>query len=194
MGNCRFGIAVAGQSDFFGPIVVVAVMYEAALLDDIGDIRPANKHRDDECVRLANMLCAEGQHKTVTIGPSKLNQLYCKTRNIDLIVNWAKVKAFEKLTETNISPTDSIDPRASMVAGVLARAAFIRGLQKLENVAGNRLSKGANSNVIDTGKRIVLDKGRDVLKDVSKVHFKCYQTILLGLLAEQKGAKKGGTL
>jgi len=55
---------------------------------------------------------------------------------------------------------------------VLARAEFLRRLEKLSNQYGINLHKGAGPPVDEAGKRLVIKFGKEELGKIAKVHFK----------------------
>jgi ribonuclease HIII len=57
-------------------------------------------------------------------------------------------------------------------ASILARAAFLEGLESLSKEYDFPLPKGAAAQVIVAGKKIVAKLGREVLEKVAKTHFK----------------------
>ncbi len=61
---------------------------------------------------------------------------------------------------------------AVSAASILARAAFVRGLAKLEKAYGVSLPKGAGSDVIAAARAFIQRHGRDALSGAAKIHFK----------------------
>jgi len=66
---------------------------------------------------------------------------------------------------------------AVAAASILARAAFLNGLETLSKDCGFPLPKGASA-VIDTGKRIYAKGGEELLKSVAKWHFKTTKSVV----------------
>ncbi|MDR1590422.1 MAG: ribonuclease HIII [Puniceicoccales bacterium] len=62
-------------------------------------------------------------------------------------------------------------------ASVIARAEYIRQMEKLSEVAGISLPKGAGKAVIEAGRKIFEKEGSDGLAKYSKVHFKTFSEI-----------------
>lgn len=62
-------------------------------------------------------------------------------------------------------------------ASIIARAGFIRGIQKLSEEIGFELPKGAAPKVDQAGRELVNSQGVEILEKVSKVHFKNYLKI-----------------
>lgn len=63
-------------------------------------------------------------------------------------------------------------------ASILARAAFLEGLEDLGKMVGTTLPKGASAIVIKEGKKLVAKQGAQVLEKVGKLHFKTKEVIL----------------
>lgn len=63
-------------------------------------------------------------------------------------------------------------------ASILARGAFLEGLESLSHLSGLKLPKGASRQVIQAGKALVSKKGESFLKTVAKLHFKTVHSII----------------
>lgn len=61
---------------------------------------------------------------------------------------------------------------AVSAASVVARAAFLRGMSKLEKAWGLPLHKGAGPETVENARAFLARHGRDRLGDVAKLHFK----------------------
>lgn len=61
---------------------------------------------------------------------------------------------------------------AVSAASILARAAFLRGLEKLVKAWGLPFHKGAGPEVLANGRAFLAKHGRDKLAEVAKLHFK----------------------
>ncbi len=143
----------------------------------------------------------------VVIGPEKYNQLHSKMRNLNRLLAWGHSRALENLlAKTN--PREVVadqfgDKRlienalmkkgrsvkltqkhkaesipAVAAASVLARAEFLRRLDKLSNQYGVNLHKGAGSPVDEVGRRIVAKLGKEELNKIAKIHFKNSKRII----------------
>jgi ribonuclease HIII len=71
-----------------------------------------------------------------------------------------------------ISRVRAEEDLAVAAASVLARAEFLRGLERLVETYGLRLPKGASPPVLVAGKQFVAKHGRDALVNVAKLHFR----------------------
>jgi len=137
----------------------------------------------------------------VVIGPEKYNELHKKMRNLNRLLAWGHSRALENLlAKTNpreviadqfgdkslienalmkkgrqISLTQKHKAEtvpAVAAASVLARAEFLRRLEKLSNQCGIKLHKGAGPPVDEVGKRIFAKYGKEELAKIAKIHFK----------------------
>ena len=73
--------------------------------------------------------------------------------------------------------TRAEDDPAVGAASILARARFLGAMRSLEKSAGVRLHKGAGPPVIQAGRVIVAQHGRDKLAEVAKLHFKTMESL-----------------
>jgi ribonuclease HIII len=78
------------------------------------------------------------------------------------------------LTQRHKAESDPVVAAAS----ILARAAFLEGLEKLGEKVGMPLPKGASQQVIAAGKTLVSKMGKDILNEVAKLHFKTKEEVL----------------
>ena len=68
---------------------------------------------------------------------------------------------------------------AVAAASIVARARFLTKLEKLSELAGVKLPKGAGS-VIEPAKEVVARRGQDFLTQAAKLHFRVTQAVLEG--------------
>jgi ribonuclease HIII len=140
-------------------------------------------------------------YEIVVIGPEKYNELHKKMRNLNRLLAWGHSRALENLlAKTNpfqvvadqfgdkslienalmkkgrqiklIQKHKAESVPAVAAASVLARAEFLRRLEKLSNQYGVSLHKGAGPPTDEDGKRFVANRGKEELAKVAKVHFK----------------------
>jgi ribonuclease HIII len=143
-----------------------------------------------------------GLHDTVLIGPAKYNELYEKFANLNSLLGWGHARVIENLLgkkpECPRSLSDQFaDPRvierslinhgkkikieqrpraesdiAVAAASILAREAFIDWLERRGKSLGLRLERGASEKVKEIARKLVEDKGGQILREVAKVHFR----------------------
>jgi ribonuclease HIII len=150
----------------------------------------------------------KGKFSIVPIGPEAYNRLHAKLGNVNRILAWGHARALENLLEKAPECPRAIadqfagkqailqalmgkgrqikleqQPRAEAdiavaAASILARAEFVRRLEKLGESVGTTLPKGAGPAVLTTGKELVQTNGRSILERVAKTHFKTSLKIL----------------
>lgn len=144
----------------------------------------------------------------ISIGPEKYNQLYGKFKNLNRLLAWGHATVLENVLEMvpdcpRALSDQFADERlilnqlkergkkikmeqrtkaesdwAVAAASILARAAFLEGLEKLGKKLGVDLMKGASGQVRQRGVEIAQKFGEAGLKSVAKEHFKTFQEAL----------------
>lgn len=144
----------------------------------------------------------------ISIGPEKYNQLYGKFKNLNRLLAWGHASVLENILEIVPSCPCALSDQfaverlilnqlkergqkikmeqrtkaesdwAVAAASILARAAFLEGLEKLGKKMGFELMKGASSAVRKRGEEIALKHGEIGLRSVAKAHFKTFQEAL----------------
>ena len=144
--------------------------------------------------------------EVVLVSPARYNELWAKMGNLNLLLAWAHARAIENVlerVECELAVTDQFgdesylerslmkrgrrvrliqrvraeeDP-AVAAAAVLARAAFLRSLERLSGEAGVALPRGA-THVVEAGREVVEKGGEELLRRVAKVHFRTTKQVL----------------
>lgn len=164
-------------------------------------VRDSKTMNDQAVLSLASEIRSLVPHSIVRMNPEKYNDLYHKFKNLNHLLAWGHATAIEELVLKTQCKVVIIDQFASehvvenaikkkqlelsltqrhrgeedpvvAAASILARAAFLLGLEQLEKMAASPLPKGASSLVIEAGKKLVAKQGPDILKKVAKLHFK----------------------
>src|SRR3972149_5470945 len=170
-------------------------------------VRDSKKIADSIILSLSQELKNVSRCSVVTIGPSKYNELFTKMKNLNRILAWGHARAIEDILKKVectrvvsdkfgdegyikralmekgkrvqlIQRTKAEDDLAVAAASILARAEFLRRLKKLSEEIGIELPKGASEKVDQVARQIVLHKGKEVLSQVAKLHFKNSQRVL----------------
>ncbi len=170
-------------------------------------VRDSKKLGDKTVLSLASKIRPLFPHSIVRLFPSKYNELYARFGNLNRLLAWGHATAIEELVERSGCHTIIIDQfgaeslvetalkqkklsvnltqrhhgEADLVvagASILARAAFLQGLEELGKNQGVELPKGASKQVVEAGRRLVANHGEGILQNVAKVHFKTYQECL----------------
>lgn len=171
------------------------------------NIRDSKKITDKSILDIAAILKANYKIAVIRIFPEKYNELYLKFKNLNHLLAWAHSSVISQLVEKTSCKNVIIDQFANksvvesavrrknlkinleqrtkaeedpIVAGasIIARAAFLKGLEELSAEYNQKLPKGASSFVIDIGRKFVEKHGPEALEKVAKIHFKTKDAIL----------------
>ncbi|MDP0497525.1 MAG: ribonuclease HIII [Verrucomicrobiota bacterium JB024] len=151
--------------------------------------------------------------ETTWAGMAKYNQLYTKFgSNLNKLLAWMHAKSCESALAKRHVPWGLLDQFTKQplvqrqlkvedfelrmrtkaesdpvvaAASVIARAEFVRQMDKLSEQAGFKLSKGASALVKKQGKELVAKFGADALGDYAKLHFRTAYEVL-GLPVPEK--------
>ncbi len=139
--------------------------------------------------------------------PAKYNELYDKFQNLNRLLAWMHSATIGKLADKTGCQKALVDQFAkgplmgSMLArnhpnialeerthaesdpvvaaaSILARSAFVQGIDTLGEKIGMPLPKGAGAPVLKAGKMLVTSQGTQILPTVSKVHFQTTQKLV----------------
>lgn len=173
---------------------------------DLG-VRDSKKMKDKEIVALASEIRSLFPYSLIRLFPEKYNELYGKFKNLNSMLAWGHSTAIEELVEKTGCKTVIIDQFAGehvvenalkrkkievsltqrhygeedpvvAAASILARTGFVEGIDSLGKMVEMTLPKGASSQVIQAGKRVVLKHGKEILGKVAKLHFKTSGAVL----------------
>lgn len=164
---------------------------------------------DSKIAKIAIALKKRCKYEIISIFPKKYNELYEKFQNLNILLGWGHVKAMTNLAEivgcnnvlldqftkppfmnnllnrsgnTHIVLTERTKAEEDIAvacASILARDAFVTGIDKLSSDYEMEIPKGASKKVILAGKKFLSIYGRGKLNEVSKIHFKTYKDLLL---------------
>ena len=146
-------------------------------------------------------------HEVVAIFPEKYNELYGKFRNLNRMLAWGHAKVIENLAAKVPACPRALSDQfaypqvlqkqldqkklsirleqrtkaeadiAVAAASILARSAFLKGLEKLGEPLGLELHKGASAQVKEQGRVIYGKEGEAGLRRIAKEHFKTFAEI-----------------
>ena len=172
-------------------------------------VTDSKKLSDGRCLQLAREVERLVPWERVTIFPARYNQLYQRLGNVNRLLAWAHARALENLlqrvqVQLVVADQFALSPRlleearfargrslpllqrhraeedlAVAAASVLARAAFLEGLQRLSRLAGVPLPKGA-THVEEAARQVVARGGAELLSQVAKLHFRTTGAVLSG--------------
>jgi ribonuclease HIII len=173
-------------------------------------VRDSKLLYDKRIIALAEQIKALCPHFVVPIEPKRYNELYAKVKNLNRLLAWGHAWTLENLLEkvtcdlaivdkfgdesyvravlkekgrqiTVIQQTHAELDVAVAAASILARAKFVQYLEQLSNKVGKTLPKGASDlSIVIIGRELVVEYGKDILKEVAKLHFKTTEAILQG--------------
>ncbi len=195
-----------GKGDYFGPLVVAAVLLEPGQAEELrgSGVRDSKTLTDEQCLRLGAALRSRYAVAVERLDPAEYNRVYKAGKLNDLLAD-QHAKAIrrlarpglrvvvdrfanEKLLEERLRalkvqleqrPRAESEP-AVAAASVVAREEFLVALKELGEEAAIDLHKGAGEPVDRAGRRYVALHGADALSKVAKLHFKNTQKILHG--------------
>jgi ribonuclease HIII len=179
---------------------------QEAVLAELG-VRDSKKFSDSRVQDMAQLLKRGYLHSLVVIGPEKYNELYAKMKNLNRLLAWAHARVIENILEKVdcrqvitdqfgdkvfvlnalmkkgrqielIQKPKAEEDMAVAAASILARAEFLRRLHYLSREIGLELPKGASTRVEEVAFQLVKERGREVLTQVAKLHFKTTQKVL----------------
>lgn len=125
-----------------------------------------------------NKLLAWGHATTIELLAQKTG---CNKIIVDQFANEIVVLTALKRKKLNLDVTQRHRGEEDLVvaaASILARDAFVNGLEQMEKQYGMKLPKGASAQTIIAGKKFINSFGRDKLGLVGKLHFKTLDAIL----------------
>jgi ribonuclease HIII len=146
------------------------------------------------------------RHKTFVLWPRKYNELYDRFGNLNRLLAWMHAKTITEVAEKSGVKRVLLDKFCEQVvveralgeakrgidfrmevraeanpavaaASILARDAFVRSLKWLEREHDCKLPPGAGEPTVKALRALVATKGRAILPEVAKLHFKTTESI-----------------
>jgi len=195
----------SGKGDFFGPLIVCAFAFDNSIRDNLlkFNVKDSKELDDKEIIEIYNELRNKynDRFEVIEIHPKKYNQLYEKIQNMNKILLWAHFKAINKLFKRFNYKTVIIDKFASeksfddkipltknliieekaerftgvAAASIIARAKLVHWFQKKSRELELKIPFGAAVSVSNFAKEIERRKGKDILSELIKLHFKNFK-------------------
>jgi ribonuclease HIII len=164
--------------------------------------------KDDKAISLAAKIRKTCAWHVVRINPERYNVLYTQFKNLNRLLAWGHATVIENLVQktncrrvlidqfANESVVESALKQKNLqvdltqrhraeedlvvaAASILARDAFLQGLNSLSEQWKVKLPKGASKQVIAQGKSFVLQHSFEDLRFVCKEHFKTLDALRL---------------
>lgn len=177
-----------------------------SILQKIG-VKDSKNLTDPAIRKIANEIKKTCLYHIVRINPLKYNQIYEDFKNLNSLLAWGHATTIEQLVEQSGCRQVIIDQFANewvvinalkrkklnvkltqrhraeedlpvAAASILARQAFLEGLDRLSEEIGVTLPKGASQAVKTAGREVLRRWGETRLKEVCKKHFKTFDAVL----------------
>ncbi|MBE7706113.1 MAG: ribonuclease HIII [Cyanobacteria bacterium SIG30] len=169
-------------------------------------VMDSKKLSDKQILILESKIKEVAKYNVILINPAKYNELYVSFKNLNKLLAWGHASVIENiLKETEcklalcdqfadekvilnalkekgrqikvIQKTKAEEDTAVACASILARAEFVKRMEKLSKDYEINLPKGASGLVKKTAQNFIQKYSKEELRHVSKTHFKTYQEI-----------------
>lgn len=164
-------------------------------------VRDSKTLSNDAIIKIGKKIKSNYAHHIIRLKPSTYNNLYSKFHNLNSLLAWGHATTIEELVKLTGCRHAVIDQFASehvvlnalkkknleidlvqqhrgeqvlvvAAASILARQAFVEGMDELSHQIGMSLPKGASRQVVAVGKAFIEKYGYEALGSVAKIHFK----------------------
>jgi ribonuclease HIII len=203
----HFGIDESGKGDYFGPLVISGVYTNSEITRYLmnAGVMDSKKINSAEKIRKLAAVIRETPgifHHTISISPTRYNELYEEFRNLNQLLAWGHATVIEKLHE--IVPdcprtlsdqfakpavlelalskkkisikleqrTKGESDIAVAAASIIARERFVDWIDKTSKAGGVTLPLGASNSVILAANQLMKIHGKKSLEKVAKLHFR----------------------
>jgi ribonuclease HIII len=164
-------------------------------------VRDSKTLSDEQVKKMAKAIVAAVPNFIIRLRPKKYNELYASFKNLNFLLAWGHATVIDHLAEHTRAPLAIIDKFAHekvveralqkkntsikleqrvrgeadivvAAASIVARWAFLEGLEQTGEPFRITLPKGAAKHVVDTAKKLVREHGKEILPEIAKIHFK----------------------
>ena len=164
-------------------------------------VRDSKTLSDEQVKKMAKKIVTSVPNYIIRLRPTKYNELYTSFKNLNSLLAWCHATVIEHLSAHTKAPLAIIDKFAHehvveralkkkgtqieleqrvrgeadivvAAASIVARWAFLEGLEETGRHLNISLPKGAAAHVVETARRLVREHGKEVLDVIAKVHFK----------------------
>lgn len=134
-GKQRIGIDESGKGDYFGPLVIAAVLISPADEPDLRLMRVRDSKRisDGRILEMAPDIRRVCRHSVVAIGPQRYNQLYAKIKNLNRLLAWGHARSLENILEQSdcvLAISDQFGDERFILNALLERGKHIQLIQR----------------------------------------------------------------
>ena len=131
----RIGIDESGKGDYFGPLVVAAVLVIPAAEPDLKllHVRDSKRISDGRVLEMAPAIRQICKHSIVAIGPERYNDLYAKIENLNRLLAWGHARALENLlaqADCSLAISDQFGDARFILNALLEKGKRIRLIQR----------------------------------------------------------------
>lgn len=169
-------------------------------------VRDSKRMGDVSILKMAKKIRDSFSYTVIRLFPLKYNELYAKFKNLNRLLAWAHTAALGDLSQKTGCKEAILDQFANKqlverqmqqkkldvhlvqkvrgeedlvvaAASILARAAFVEGMEKMGQEYGMEFPKGASAAVKQAARVAVTKFGTEVLAKVAKMHFKTAKEI-----------------
>ncbi len=180
---------------------------KGALILQRAGVKDSKKVTDKKILELSVWIAGNFPNSVVTIGPEKYNQLYSQIGNLNKLLAWGHSRIIENMAnehEIELAISDKFGrtefiERALMekgkkikllqqvraesipqvaAASILARAGFIKYMDKLSRQFNLELPKGAGDPVDKAAGQFISKYGVESLTKVAKIHFRNFKKVV----------------
>ncbi len=204
------GTDEAGKGDYFGPLVVAAVLVDRWAAESLleAGVQDSKKLSDQAVSRIEAEIVACCPHSVVALGPKRYNDLHAQMHNLNKILAWAHARAIENVLEQREcgrALTDQFGDPALVEGSLMEKGKKLRLNQyphaerELPVAAASILARAefikrlealgrqysirlprGASDVEDAAHKFVKTHGEEKLYEVAKWHFKTTKRVLSG--------------
>ena len=176
------------------------------LFEEIG-IKDSKKISDKKILEFEKVIKSNAVYSVVAISNSKYNELYSNIKNLNKLLAWGHARVIENICENhnceyalsdkfgdesliksalmkngrNIELRQMVRAESADIAvaaaSILARAAYVRKMEEMEEKYGLKFQKGCSILVKDVAKKFIEKYTKERLNEVCKTHFKTYKEV-----------------
>ncbi len=188
---CEAGCDEAGKGDLFGPLVLCCAVISPENYKEVLSLTPRDSKdlKRDKVLKLSEELKKIVFYKCISLYPDRFNELWKETGSINKIMDRAYRRLIEEIRksardcEIFVDRYSSKNPFEDMrgvhfvergeervsisVASILAKAKFLKGLEKLKEVYRVEVVPGSSKEAYDLARSIP----EDIRKKVTKAFY-----------------------